>query len=57
MVTHVALERLDRAMYRSSVTRERVYEAPLVLPADWDAIVRCVRNALAFDGEAPGETT
>jgi uncharacterized protein YifN (PemK superfamily) len=48
MVTHVSLHRLDRPSYRRSTDRLRIYDAPLVLAADWAQIVRCVQNAFAF---------
>jgi hypothetical protein len=48
MITHVALTRLDRVMYRSSVDNSRQYETSLVVPVDWTAIQRCVRAALGM---------
>jgi len=54
MLTHVALERLDRVMYRSSVDRSRRYETTLVVPADWIAIQRCIRASLGLS-EAPDD--
>lgn len=48
MLTHVALDRLDRARYRSSVTGARCFETTECTPVDWEAIQRCLRAALGL---------
>ena len=53
MIAHVALRRLDRVHYRSSVDGHRVYESTLVCAADWLAIQNCVRYALGFGKAVP----
>ena len=48
MLTHVALVRLDRVMYRSSVDRIRQYETTFVTLDDWAAIQSCIRASLGL---------